>query len=74
MEGNTTFHFVTSGIHEALDLARKAAKSMDVRIGGGTNTIRQYLRADLIDELHVAIARVLLGRGSACSRGWTSEV
>ena len=63
MEGNTTFHFVTGGIHEALDRARKAANGMDVRIGGGANTIQQYLRAGLIDELHVAISPVLLGRG-----------
>ena len=69
MEGNTTFHFVTGGIHEALDLARKAAKGMDVRIGGGTNTIQQYLRACLIDELHVAIAPVLLGRGEHLFEG-----
>lgn len=63
MEGNTTFHFVTGGIHEALDRARKAADGKDVRIGGGPSTIRQYLRAGLIDELHVAIAPVLLGAG-----------
>ena len=63
MEGNTTFHFVTGGIHEALDLARNAAHGMDVRIGGGSNTVQQYLRAGLIDELHVAISPVLLGRG-----------
>ena len=63
MEGDTTFHFVTGGIHEALDRARKSADGMDVRIGGGADTIRQYLRAGLIDELHVAIAPVLLGAG-----------
>lgn len=63
MEGNTTFHFVTGGIHEALDRARKAADGMDVQIGGGANTIQQYLRAGLIDELHIAIAPVLLGGG-----------
>jgi dihydrofolate reductase len=68
-EGNTTFHFVTGGIHEALDLARKAAKGMDVRIGGGTNTVQQYLRAGLIAELHVAIAPVLLGRGERLFEG-----
>ena len=69
MAGGTTFHFVTGGIHEALDLARKAAKGMDVRIGGGTNTIQQYLRASLIDELHVAIAPILLGRGERLFEG-----
>ena len=63
MEGGTTFHFVTGGIHEALDRAREAAAGMDVRIVGGADTIRQYLRAGLIDELHIAIAPVLLGRG-----------
>jgi len=63
MEGGTTFYFVTGGICEALDRAREAAKGMDVRIGGGSNTIQQYLRAGLIDELHVAISPVLLGRG-----------
>jgi dihydrofolate reductase len=63
MEGGTTFHFVTGGIHEALDRALKAAGGKDVRIGGGANTIQQYLRAGLIDEIHVAIAPVLLGRG-----------
>ena len=68
MEGNTTFHFVT-GIHEALDLARNAANGMDVRIGGGSNTVQQYLRAGLIDELHVAISPVLLGRGERLFEG-----
>ncbi|MFP5305220.1 MAG: dihydrofolate reductase family protein [Gammaproteobacteria bacterium] len=63
MDGNTTFHFVTGGIHEALDRACEAAAGMDVRIGGGAATIRQYLRAGLIDELHIAIAPVLLGAG-----------
>ena len=69
MEGNTTFHFVTGGIHEALDLARKAADGKDVRIGGGPDTIRQYLRAGLIDELHVAIAPVVLGGGERLFEG-----
>jgi len=63
MDGGTTFHFVTGGIHEALERARNAADGKDVRIGGGPNTIRQYLREALIDELHVAISPVLLGRG-----------
>lgn len=62
-EGGTTFHFVTGGIRDALDRAREAAAGMDVRIGGGPNTIRQYLRESLIDELHIAIAPVLLGGG-----------
>lgn len=69
MKGNTTFHFVTGGIHEALDQARRAAEGKDVRIGGGANTIQQYLRAGLIDELHVAIAPVLLGGGARLFEG-----
>lgn len=69
MDGGTTFHFVTGGIHEALDRARGAAAGMDVRIGGGADTIRQYLREALIDELHVAIAPVLLGRGEPLLEG-----
>ena len=63
MEGDTMFHFVTGGIQEALERAREAASGRDVRIGGGPNVIQQYLRARLIDELHVAIAPVLLGSG-----------
>ena len=69
MEGDTTFHFVTGGIREALEQAREAAKGMDVRIGGGSNTIKQYLRAGLIDELHLAIAPVLLGGGEHLFEG-----
>ena len=69
MEGNTTFHFVTGGIHDALDQARKAADGADIRIGGGANTIQQYLRAGLIDELHVAVAPVLLGGGERLFEG-----
>lgn len=63
MAGGTTFHFVTGGIHEALDRARAAAGGQDVRIGGGPATVRQYLREGLIDELHIAISPVLLGQG-----------
>jgi dihydrofolate reductase len=63
MEGGTTFHFVTGGIHDALARARAAAGSQDVRIGGGVATVRQYLAAGLIDELHLAIAPILLGSG-----------
>ena len=69
MEGGTIFHFVTGGIHEALDRAREAAGGKDVRIGGGAGTIRQYLRAGLVDELHVAISPVLLGRGEPLFEG-----
>jgi dihydrofolate reductase len=69
MEGGTTFHFVTGGIREALERAREAAGGKDVRIGGGANTIQQYLRASLIDELHIAIAPVLLGGGERLFEG-----
>ena len=69
MEGNTTFHFITGGIHEALSRAREAANGLDVRIGGGPDTIRQYLRAGLIDEMHVAIAPILLGAGEPLFEG-----
>lgn len=65
MAGGTTFHFVTGGIQAALDLARAAAGGMDIRLGGGAATIRQYLRAGLVDELHLAIAPVLLGSGES---------
>jgi len=63
MQGGTTFHFVTDGIEAALSRARTAAKGRDVRLGGGVNVIRQYLQARLIDEMHVAISPILLGRG-----------
>jgi len=69
MEGNTTFHFITGGIREALDRAREAAAGRDVRIGGGAMTIQQYLREGLIDELHIAIVPVLLGRGERLFEG-----
>ena len=63
MEGGTTFHFVTGGIDAALKCAMDAAKGKDVRLGGGVAAIRQYLNAGLIDEMHLAIAPVLLGSG-----------
>jgi dihydrofolate reductase len=63
MRGGTTFHFVTDGIHAALARAITAAGDRDVRVGGGVATIRQYLRAGLIDEMHLAISPVLLGSG-----------
>ena len=69
MEGDTTFHFITGGIHEALDRAREAAAGRDVRIGGGADTIRQYLAEGLIDELHIAISPVLLGSGERLLEG-----
>jgi dihydrofolate reductase len=63
MEGGTTFHFVTDGIHAALERATEAAKGQDVRLGGGVATIREYLRAGLVDEVHLAVSPVLLGSG-----------
>jgi dihydrofolate reductase len=63
MAGGTTFYFVTDGIQAALARAKEAAQGKDIRLGGGAGTIRQYLTAGLIDELHLAIAPVLLGRG-----------
>jgi dihydrofolate reductase len=63
MEGGTTFHFIDLSPQEALQKAHDAAGGLDVRIGGGTATIRQFLAADLIDHLHVAIVPILLGRG-----------
>ena len=63
MEGGTTFHFVPDGIHAALERAREAAGGKDIRIGGGVDVIRQYLRAGLVDDVHLAISPVLLGSG-----------
>ena len=69
MAGGTVFHFVTGGIHAALEQARAAAGARDVRIGGGVATIREYLRAGLIDELHLAVRPVLLGDGEPVFNG-----
>jgi len=69
MDGGTTFHFVTDGIHAALDRARSAADGLDVRLGGGVSTIRQYLQAGLVHEMHLAIAPVLLGAGEPLLAG-----
>ena len=63
MKGGTTFHFVTDGIHSTVRRAKEAAKDKDIRIGGGVATIRQYLQARLIDELHLAFRPVLMGTG-----------
>ncbi|MCV3209925.1 dihydrofolate reductase family protein [Mesorhizobium sp. YC-39] len=63
MKGGTTFHFVTDGIHSALEQAKAAAGGKDVRVGGGVATIRQYLQEKLIDEMHLAISPMLLGSG-----------
>jgi dihydrofolate reductase len=69
MKGGTVFHFVTEGAGVALERARAAARDLDVRIGGGAETIRQYLRAGAIDELHIAVSPVLLGAGEPLWRG-----
>jgi dihydrofolate reductase len=69
MKGGTTFYFVTDGIESALEQAKKAAGEKDVRIGGGPETIRQYLAAGLLDELHLVISPVLLGRGEHLMHG-----
>lgn len=69
MEGGTTFHFVTGGIHEALERARDAAGDLDIRLSGGVSTVRQYLEAGLVDEMHVAISPLLLGSGENLFHG-----
>lgn len=69
MEGGTTFHFVTGGIEEALSLAKTAAGNKDVKIGGGVSTVRQYLKAGLIDSIHLASVPVLLGKGESLFEG-----
>ena len=69
LEGGTTFHFVTDGIESALRQARAAAGDKDVKIGGGVNTVRQYLQAGQVDRMHVALAPVVLGRGEALFAG-----
>lgn len=69
MKGGTVFHFVTDGIHAALRRAREAAGGRDIRLGGGVATIRQYLREALVDELHLVMRPVLLGRGEALFAG-----
>jgi dihydrofolate reductase len=69
MAGGTDFHFVTDGIESALERAKAAAGGRDVRIGGGVATIRQYLRARLVDELHLVMRPVLLGRGENLFQG-----
>lgn len=69
MEGGTVFHFVTGGIEQALRLARAAAQGKDVRLGGGVATIRQYLQAGLVDEMHLAQSSILLGAGESLFEG-----
>lgn len=69
MQGGTTFHFITAGIDVALRLAREAAGGKDVRIGGGAATVREYLRAGHIDELHLAVVPAVLGQGEPLFEG-----
>lgn len=69
MKGGTVFHFVTEGIHAALEQATAAAGGLDVRLGGGVATVRQYLKSGLIDELHLAVRPVLLGAGEQLFQG-----
>lgn len=70
MEGGTTFYFVTDGIESALPQAKAAAGALDVKIGGGVSTVRQYLAAGVIDELHLAVAPVVLGQGELLLHGF----
>jgi dihydrofolate reductase len=63
MKGGTTFHFIDASPAEALETARQAASDLDIRIGGGPSTVRQFLAADLIDHLHIALVPIVLGRG-----------
>jgi dihydrofolate reductase len=69
MEGGTVFHFVTDGIETALERARSAAGDKDVRLLGGADTIRQYLQAKLVDEMHIAVSPILLGGGESLFAG-----
>jgi dihydrofolate reductase len=69
MKGGTTFHFITEGIDEALARAKEAAQGRDVRVGGGASTVRQFLRAKLIDEMHLVLRPVLMGRGEPLFEG-----
>lgn len=69
MDGGTTFHFIDASPADALEAARKAAGGLDIRIGGGPSTIRQFLAADLIDHMHIAIVPIVLGRGESAWDG-----
>jgi dihydrofolate reductase len=63
MQGGTTFHFVTDGIYSALELAKEAAGDQDIRLGGGASTMREYLLASLVDEMHYVLSPALIGSG-----------
>ena len=69
MKGGTTFHFMDASATEALAAAKEAAGGLDVRIGGGPSTVRQFLAADLVDHMHVAVVPILLGRGESLWEG-----
>lgn len=69
MDGGTTFHFIDASPAEALEIARKAAGGLDIRLGGGPSTIRQFLAEDLVDQLHVAVVPIILGRGEPLWQG-----
>jgi dihydrofolate reductase len=69
MEGGTVFHFVTDGVHSAYQQAMAAAQGKDIRLGGGASVIRQFLNAGLVDEMHIAISPILLGRGESPFNG-----
>jgi dihydrofolate reductase len=69
MKGGTEFRFITEGIHAALEQAKAAAGDGDIRLGGGVATIRHYLKARLIDELHLAVRPILLGSGENLMQG-----
>lgn len=69
MKGGTVFHFVTGGIESALDKAQQAANGKDIRIGGGASTIRQFLKAGYVDEMHIAISPIFLGSGESLFEG-----
>lgn len=69
MLGGTTFHFVTEGIEAALEQARRAAGNRDIKIGGGVATARAYIQAGVVDEIHLAVAPVVLGQGEALFTG-----
>ena len=69
MQGGTTFHFVTGGIEDALQRAREAADEKDIKIGGGVQTVRQYVQAGHVDEIHLAVAPVALGQGESLFSG-----
>jgi dihydrofolate reductase len=68
MDGGTTFHFIDAGPRQSLEIARKAAGGSDIRLGGGPSSVRQFLEADLVDHMHIAVVPIILGRGESL---WT---